>query len=108
SEDLLQLVRRDGFQLIVSAVCRLLILPPAHKRGGVPEAIALQVVVFHFADAFDAERLPREIFSSAPTALAPWHACGLSTARVGPFAPRMAIERVLTKRLEFDRQLLAP
>ena len=70
-----------------------------------PEAIALQVVVFHFADAFDAQRLPRQIFSGAPTALAPGHPCGLSAAGVGPIAPRMMIESVLAERFKLDSQI---
>jgi hypothetical protein len=53
--------RRD-LQLVVAAFCRAAVWAPAQEGGGVPEAIALQVVVLHFADPFDAERLPRQVF----------------------------------------------
>ena len=68
------------------------------------ESIALQVIVFDFADAFDSQRLPRQIFARAPTALAARHPRRLIASRLGPIAPWMLIERVIAQRFELERQ----
>ena len=70
------------------------------------EAIALQVVVLHLADALDAQRLPRQILAGAPAALRAGHAVDLGR-RLGPLAPRMALERVHAQRRQLLGQLLA-
>src|SRR5262245_59229107 len=70
------------------------------------EAIALHVIVFHFAHALDPQRLPRQILAGAPAALAAGHA-----ARFGrgarPLAPGMVAHRILAQRLELLRELPA-
>ena len=69
-----------------------------------PEAIALHVVVLHFADSLGAQRLPREILACAPTTLPTGHALA-HRFRAGPFAPRMIVQGVLAQRLELLHQL---
>src|SRR5688500_18168146 len=104
-ENLLELVRRRNFELVVSAFVRRLVGPPPQKRRGVPEPIALQVVVLHFADPLDAERLPRQILAGAPAALPARHPLS-GSLRLGPLAPRMRLQRVLPQRLQlFDERL---
>src|SRR5688572_24710727 len=65
---------RSDLELIVAAVLRRLVVAPAHERRGVAEAVALHVVVLHFAHPFDAQRLPREILAGAPPAMPARHA----------------------------------
>ena len=74
AEHLLELVRRRDLELRVVAVDRALVGAPALENGGVTEAVALHVVVFHFADPLDPQRLPRQILAGAPAALAARHA----------------------------------
>src|SRR5256885_11404822 len=74
AELLLELVRGCDLELIVAAVLRLLVRAPAQEIGCVAEAVALHVVVLHFADALDPQRLPRQILAGAPAALAAGHA----------------------------------
>src|SRR5262245_32973159 len=66
AEHLLDLERHRDVELIVPAVARLPVGTPSQEDRRMAEAIALQVVVLHFAHAFDAQRLPREILSRAP------------------------------------------
>ena len=73
-EDLLQRVRRDDLELVVAAALRRLVGPPAHEGRRVAEAVALQVVVLHLADALDAQRLPRQVLAGAPAAGRAGHA----------------------------------
>src|SRR5258708_31238951 len=87
AEDLLQFVRGDHLELIVAAIFGLFVGPPPQKRCGVPEAIALQVVVLDLADPLDAERLPRQILSRAPPALAARHPRHIATGRFRPSLP---------------------
>ena len=58
AEDLGQFERRSFLKLVVAAVLGLLVGPPALEGRGMPEAVALQVVVCHLRDALDAQRLP--------------------------------------------------
>ena len=81
AEDLLELVRGRDLELIVAAVRRRLVGPPAQEGRRVAEAIALQVVVLHLADALDPQRLPREILARAPAALAAGHALAARPSR---------------------------
>src|SRR6185369_14978254 len=87
SENILQLVGLRNFELVVAAILRRLLRSPAQEDRRMPEAIALQMIVFYFADALDAQRLPREILARAPPALRSGHAsrhgCG-----AGPILPR--------------------
>ena len=76
AEDLRELVRRRDRELVVGAAGRCPVGAPAQEDGGVTEAVALHVVVFDLAHAFDAERLPRQILARAPSALAAGHARG--------------------------------
>src|SRR5919197_2691977 len=57
-EDALELVRLRDLELVVSTIFRRLVRPPAQEGRRVAEAIALQVVVLHFAHALRAQRLP--------------------------------------------------
>ena len=52
-KDALELVSRSDLQLIVSAICRRLVRPPPQERRRMAKAIALHVVVLHFAHALD-------------------------------------------------------
>ena len=70
------------------------------------EAIALQVVVLHFAHSLDAQRLPGEVLARAPATLPAGHA---AAPRIGlrPRAPGVLLQRVLAQRLELPHELLA-
>src|SRR6185437_432881 len=70
-EDLGQLVGRGHLELVVAAILRLLVRPPAEEDGGVPEPVPLQVIVLHLAHPLDPERLPGEVLPRAPAALGP-------------------------------------
>src|SRR5436190_17376231 len=98
-KNLFQLIRRRNFELVISAIGRLLVRTPPQKVRGVTESRALHVVVRHFADALDAQRLPAEILAAVPAARPARHPLPL-TYRLRPIAPRMFIERILSQRLE--------
>src|SRR5260221_547057 len=66
AENLAQFHRRRLLQLIVPALGRRLVRPPALEGGRVPEPIALQMIVGDLADALDAQRLPGEILAAIP------------------------------------------
>src|SRR4051794_4849692 len=53
-----QLVRRSHLELVVPAVRRWLVGPPAPERRPVPEPVALEVIVGDLGDPLDPERLP--------------------------------------------------
>src|SRR5215218_10419334 len=76
SEHSFQLERRRDLELIVAAVLGAAVGAPAQEGRRMPEAIPLQVVVLHFADPLDAQRLPRQILAGAPAALAARHPRG--------------------------------
>src|SRR5262245_36142406 len=63
-----KLKSRSDFELIVAAVRRRLVVPPAKKCGRMPEPVPLHVVVLHLADALDPQRLPRKVLARAPAA----------------------------------------
>src|SRR4029079_16776092 len=75
--------------------------------GAVTETITLQVVVLHFTHALEAQRLPREIFSRAPSALAAGHARHLVSFRHGPLAPWMILQGILPEWFELLHELAA-
>ena len=77
----LELVGRRDFELIVAAVLRPLVGPPAQEDRRVAEAIALHVVVLHLADALDPQRLPRQVLAGAPAALRAGHAARFGRSR---------------------------
>src|SRR6187455_1325923 len=101
-EDLLQRVRRDDLELVVTACSRRLVGTPADEGRRVTKAIALQVVVLDLADALRAKRLPCEVLARAPAAGRAGHALrGLPRRRglrrrvlLGPAAPGVVGERV--------------
>src|SRR5262245_21977055 len=99
AEDLLELVRSRDLELIVPAILGPLVGPPAQKKGGVAETLALQMVVLHFADPFDADRLPRQILARAPATLSAGHPRQFPRP-IRPFAPGMMRHRILAKRRE--------
>ena len=105
-EDLGELGGRRDLELVVAAVRRRLVRPPAQEDGRVPEAVALQVVVLRPrtrarpAAAPTTGPCPRSSGSGRP-------ACaGDLRAALGPVAPGMRRERVLAERLQLLRQLL--
>src|SRR6185369_6266083 len=106
-ENLLELIGAGGLELVVAARRRRPVRAPAQKSGRVPEAVALQVIVFHLAHALDAQRLPRQVLARAPPALPAGHALRSALGGLRPPAPRMPLERVLAQRLELLRELLA-
>src|SRR5262245_66148811 len=69
------------------------------------EARALHVVVGDLHDELGAQRLPREVLSLAPAALASGHAL-VGRLRAAPVLPGVIRERVLAVRLQ-DRDELA-
>src|SRR5687768_11975906 len=104
AEDLRKLVRSRNLELVVAAVRRRFVGAPALKHRCVAKPIALHVVVFHFAHALDAQRLPREVLAGAPSALAARHARRLSL-HFRPLPPRVTLERVFTKGRQLAGQL---
>ena len=58
AEHFLESIRRRDLELIVAAGLRRLVRPPAQKDRRVAEAVALQMVVLHFADPLDPDGLP--------------------------------------------------
>src|SRR5260370_3475883 len=100
-KNLLKLVRSRDVELIVAAVRRRLVRSPPQERRGVAESIALHIVGLDLADALDAQLPPRETLARAPPALTAGHARAVDL-RLGPFAPRMLLERALAQR----RQIL--
>ena len=86
-EDPGQLGGRSDLELVVAAVRRRLVGPPAQEDRGVPEPVALEVVVLHLADALDAQRLPRHVLARAPAALGAGHA-HVAGDRLRPIAAR--------------------
>src|SRR5262245_2673145 len=105
AEDLPDLVRRCNLELGVGAILRLFVSTPPEKDGGMAEPVTLHVVVSHLAHAFEADRLPGEILSGAPTALSARHPGLRLIVHLCPVFPRVGIERVLAERLELLRQL---
>src|SRR5439155_5468478 len=93
-EDLGELVGTRHLELVVATCRGPLVRPPAQEGRGVAEAVALQVVVFHLAHAFDAQRLPGEILAGAPATLRARHA-GAPRAGLRPCSPGVLVQGVL-------------
>src|SRR5687768_17693672 len=112
TENLGKLVRRNDFELLVSAVLRLLVVAPAQESCRMAESIALHMVVLHLAHAHSLHRLPRQILAGAPAAVAARHPfrrhCSVCLGKVGPFFPWMVSERVLAQWLELIGERFAP
>src|SRR5205085_3435196 len=103
-----QLGRRDDLELRVGAVAGVLVVAPAPETRVVAEPSAEQTLVLHFADALDAERLPRHVLVRVPAVQAagqPLPARRRLVDRLGPVAPRVPVERVLAQRLHLLEQL---
>src|SRR5688572_9324210 len=105
-ENALELVRPGDFELVVTAIARLLVRPPVQEDPRVPEAIALHVVVLHLAHTLDAQRFPGKVLARAPAALRARHAAGFGGG-AGPIAPGMGVHRILAQRLQLLHELLA-
>src|SRR5262245_49972551 len=97
AEDLPELRRWRDLELIVTAILRALVGPPALEHGRVPETVALEMVVFDLAHALHAQGLPGEVLALAPAALSSGHARRSPALRRGPFAPGMRLERALAQ-----------
>ena len=86
-----QFVRRNHFELGISAVARPLVRAPPSKMRHVPEAGALHVLISDFDHQLGPQRLPRQVLALAPAALAARHAMpGFTVAvtRAPPIASR--------------------
>src|SRR4051794_30367918 len=98
AEDLQELHRDRGVELLVGARRRLAVGPPALEARGVAEPIALQVLVGDLGDEVEAQRLPREVLARVPPALRARSALtrdGLGPrfgVGLGPAAPRVIFE----------------
>src|SRR5438876_2000521 len=110
AEHALELVGRCDLQLIVAAVLRSLVRAPALELGSVTEARALHVVVGDLADALRPQGLPAQILPPIPSAGRAGQTLSLRARfflRLGPVAPGMTFERVLSQRRQLVHQLLA-
>src|SRR5262249_21196545 len=107
-EDLLELVSLRDLELAVATVARAPVGPPAEEHGGVPEPVALQVVILDLAHPLDAQRLPREVLARAPSALAAGHPRRLAAVHIRPAAPGMVVERALAEGCQLDGELSPP
>src|SRR6185503_19225589 len=106
-EDLLELVGRRDFELVIAAVARPLVRAPALKDRRMAKPRPLHMVVLDLTDSLYAQRLPRQILAGAPAALASGHARRLAAGRFCPFAPGVRLVGALTQRRELERELLA-
>src|SRR4029079_14155914 len=107
AEDLLELERRGLLELVVAAVGRLLVRSPSLEGGGVPEPIALEMVVGDLRDALDAQRLPRQGLATVPARRRPGQPLAGLLGRLGPLgplAPRVALECLLAERRQLLRE----
>ena len=88
-------MRRNDLELSVGAIAWLLIFSPSAELCGMTESVALHVVVSDFHHQLGPERLPRQILSLTPAALAARHAAdSFSGFLFRPALPRMIGERV--------------
>src|SRR4051794_1067663 len=110
TEDFAQLDRDGRVELCVRARLGVAVGAPAREPRGVPEAIALQVLVSDLGDELDAQRLPREVLPRVPPAQrarAPLPARARIGVGLRPLAPRVIVERAVAVRRELFRELLA-
>ena len=105
TKHLLELVGGRDLELIVAAVARFLVRPPAYEDRAMTEARPLHVVVLDLADALDPNRFPRQILAGAPPALTARHPRAVAVGHRRPLAPRMSVERVRPKRFQFGGEL---
>src|SRR5690606_14763221 len=103
-KDLVEVVGAHFFELIVPAVAGLLVGAPANECGAVPEAIPLQMIVLHLADALEPKRLPRKVLAGTPTAFSARRPHGL----IALSEPGVILLRIRAERGQLASQLLAP
>src|ERR1041384_8370797 len=100
-EDRLPFFRRNNFELFICAVLRFFVEAPAAKLRGVTESIALHMIIRNFDHQLRTQRLPGQILTRTPAALAPWHAIiGLSVRLLRPIFPWMMGKRIFAIRCE--------
>ena len=105
-EDLAQLERDGRLELGVGARRRVAVGPPAHERGGMAEAVVLEVVVGDLAHRLGPDRLPRHVLARVPAVDGtgrPALGLGLCPAR-----PRVSLQGVLAIGRELVDELAAP
>src|SRR4051812_11139733 len=73
---------------------------------GVPEAVALQVIVSNLADALGPERLPAQVLAAVPAARRAGHAL-VRIVCPAPLLPWMIVEGPFAQRRELLHELLA-
>src|SRR5262245_14634586 len=105
AEDQSQLVRGRLLELVVAAVRGGLVGAPALEGGRVADAVALEMVVRDLDHTLEAEGLPRQVLAAVPPRRGTRQALargirGAEVGPLGPFAPGVAVERVLAQRLE--------
>src|SRR5882672_1792130 len=109
AEDVLQLVGRGLGELVVAALARRLVGPPALEVGGVAEPHALEVLERDLADQAEADRLPGQILAAVPPAGRAGQALlGLLILPLGPVAPRVGLAGAVAQRGELLGELGAP
>src|ERR1700678_3388291 len=96
AEDLPQFGRQGAVQLGVGARLRRSVRSETLQRRGVPEPVALEVVVAHLGHQFGAQRLPRQVLSGAP----PTRPSGESLTWAPFGTPRMVVSGPLAVRRE--------
>ena len=102
AEHLLQLERRGHLELVIAAIRGRLVGAPALEDGRVAEAVALQVVVLHFADPLGPHRLPAQVLAAAPAALGSRHPIRVTCGGVGPVLPRVLVHGILAQVFELN------
>src|SRR5262245_40189518 len=107
AEDLGELVGDGQLELVVGARGGRQVGPPALEAGGVPEPVALEVLVGDLGDELDPQRLPPHVLLGVPAAGGARHPpARLVRLGVGPLLPGMPVERALPVRLELLGELL--
>ena len=101
-EDLIELERHRRRDLVEGAVARRLVRPPAPKRRGVAEALALQVVERHLADQLWTQRAPSPCRGRSSSGSGR-PACGPARSRRRRRPSRYGCERVRPSALLLGR-----
>src|SRR5207237_5726433 len=84
---------------------RWFVRPPPQESRRVAEAIALQVIVRHLADALDSQRFPGEILATVPARGGAGHA--LIARPLRPLPPGTRIRRPFAQRRALADQTIA-
>src|ERR1700722_10722263 len=80
-KDLFQFLRRNHFELRISAIARLLIGAPSAELRHVTESVSLHVLVRNLHYEFGSQRFPRQVFTLTPAALPARHALDAVASR---------------------------